>query len=94
MMTETEELTLRRDTLAQELEKARRDVAAREAERKTVLGALEAERDERLNAVGELQREVDELEGELLELEEEWETASREAAGAKAYLKALARERR
>lgn len=91
-MTETEELTLRRDTLKEELEKARRDVEAREAERKTVLAELQAEHDELLREVTGLQREVDELEGSMLELEEAWKTATREAAGAKQHLEALYRE--
>ena len=61
MMTETEELTIRRDTLKTELEKARQDVLARAAERKTVLADLEAQRDELLSRVKELQQEVDDF---------------------------------
>lgn len=92
-MTETEELTLRRDTLKEELEKARRDVEARDAERKTVLAGLQAEHDELLREVTGLQREVDELEDSMFDLEETWKTATREAAGAKQHLEALSRER-
>ncbi len=91
MMTETEELTIRRDTLKAELEKARQDVLAREGERQLALHDLESQRDELLTSVKELQQEVDDLEASMLELNEEWKKATTEAAGAQRHLEELRR---
>ena len=91
MMTETEELTIRRDTLKGELEKARQDVLAREGERQLALHDLESQRDELLTSVKDLQQEVDDLEASMLELNEEWKKATTEAASAKEHLEELRR---
>lgn len=91
-MTETEELISRRDALKEALERARKDVAAREAERTGVLAELQAQRDALAAEVAALQEKVDSLETTIAEANEAWKTATREAAGARSHLEELYRE--
>lgn len=89
-MTETEELVLRRDALADALEEARVKTAARERARADVLRELEARRTALLAEIAALEEAVATLEAKLVDVDEAWTTATREAAAAKAHLRGLA----
>jgi predicted RNase H-like nuclease (RuvC/YqgF family) len=88
-MTETEELVIRRDALKEALEKARAQTAAREDERVSALGELEAQRAALQSEVAALEEEVAALEAKLVDVDDAWRTATREAAAAKAHLAGL-----
>ncbi|MDP1830231.1 MAG: hypothetical protein Q8L48_43605 [Archangium sp.] len=88
-MTETEELVIRRDALAEALEKARAQTAAREEERVNALGELEARRVALASQVAALEEELAALEAKLVDVDDAWRTATREAAAAQAHLRGL-----
>ena len=88
-MTETEELVIRRDALAEALAKARAQTAAREEERVSALGELEARRTALASRVAALEAEVGALEAVMEDVNDAWKNATLEAAAAKAHLAGL-----
>ena len=90
LVTEAEELVIRRDALRQALATAREQVIAREAERHAVLAELEAQRSALRSEVAALEEKVNALEASMESIDDAWRAATNEAAAAKAYLKDLA----
>lgn len=88
-MTEREELEARRDTLQKVLAEARAEVAAREASIAQELSALTRRRDELLSQVTAAEAALSEVESEAAQVDDEWKTARREAAGALEHLRDL-----
>lgn len=91
-MTETEELISRRDALKAALADARSQVAKREEERVSALSDLEERRVFLVREVAMLQERLDALSEALIVVDDEWRTATREAAGAMAHLSEVNRE--
>jgi hypothetical protein len=93
-MTETEELEIRKGALENALNEAREKLAAREARRATELAPLQAALEKLTTEVKRLEEALAELEGRSTLVTEAWRTATRDAAGAKDYLRELRREGR
>jgi len=89
MMSDTEVLELRRDTLKKTLVETRAQLEARAEERAETLEGLTKKRDDFTAEVRELEAELETLEGELFAITERWKTARDEAARAKAHASQL-----
>lgn len=88
-MTEREELEARATELRQRREELRAELARRAEGRREALQALVAERDEAKGRAELLRESLATYEAMLGELDERWETLSRDAAGARRHLVSL-----
>jgi chromosome segregation ATPase len=92
MMSEHDELVLRRDTLRKGIEDARQVLLERKQERDQALRDLLLERDELREKQQKLEAELESLEGDLFEITERQSAAREEARRARAHAASLVKD--